>query len=72
MTAIRLIGEHHTSDREGTVLTVADERTALTNPSTVSLSQARRLVGCGRAEWVGAPSVITLADESQIDHPGGR
>jgi hypothetical protein len=53
MTAIRLIGEHHTTTHhDGTVLTVADEATARTDPNTVTLEHARKLVAYGEAEWV--------------------
>jgi len=48
MPAIRLIGEHHTSDRDGTVLTIADEAVARVNPNTVTLEHARNLVAWGR------------------------
>jgi hypothetical protein len=71
MPAIRLIGEHH--DR--TMLTIADEATARTDPNTVTIEHARNLVASGEAEWVdgepgegdGKPPVVTLADEPQID-----
>ena len=65
MTAVRLIGEHH----DDTVLTVADEAIARTNPNTVTIDHARKLVACGEAEWIREP-LTTLADEHQIDHPG--
>jgi hypothetical protein len=68
MTAIRLIGEHHTFDRDSRVLTIADEATARTDPNTVTLEHARKLVASGEAEWVREP-LVTLADEHQIDHP---
>jgi hypothetical protein len=67
MTAIRLIGEHHVSHHEGTVLTIADEGTVRTNPNTVTIQHARRLVAFGEAEWVGEPP----ANEPQMDHPEG-
>ena len=75
-----LIGEHHTSHSDGTVLTIADEATARTDPNTVTLEHARNLVASGEAEWVGEtaaegdgePPVITLADEAQIDHPASQ
>jgi hypothetical protein len=75
MPAIRLIGEHHTSHSDGTVLTMADEATARTDPNTVTLEHARNLVASGEAEWVdgepgegdGKPPVVTLAEEAQID-----
>jgi hypothetical protein len=54
MTAIRLIGEHHTSQR-GTVLTIGDEEAARSSPRIVTLEHARKLVGHGVAEWVGEP-----------------
>jgi hypothetical protein len=63
MPAIRLIGEHHTSDRDGTVLTIADEEVARANPNTVTLEHARRLIAWGQAEWVDEP------EEPQIDQP---
>jgi hypothetical protein len=80
LSAIRLIGEHHTSHSDRTMLTVADEATARTDPNTVTLEHARNLVASGEAEWVGEtpgegdgePPVITLADEAQIDHPDGQ
>ena len=76
LSAIRLTGEHH----DGTALTIADEATARTDPTTVTLAHARNLVASGEAEWVGEtpgqgdgePPVITLADEAQIDHPDSQ
>jgi hypothetical protein len=77
MTSIRLIGEHHP---DGTVLTIADEATARTDPNTVTLEHARNLVASGEAEWVGETAaegdgespVITLAEEPQIDPPDSQ
>jgi hypothetical protein len=63
MPAIRLIGEHHTSDRDGTVLTIADEAVARANPNTVTLEHARNLVAWGQAEWINEP------EAPQIDQP---
>ena len=54
MTAIRLIGEHHTSQR-GTVLTIGDEEAPRSSLRIVTLEHARKLVGHGVAEWVGEP-----------------
>jgi len=62
MAAIRLIGEHHTSDRDGTVLTIADEAVARANPNTVTLEHARNLVAWEQAEWVEP-------EEPPMDHP---
>jgi len=80
MPAIRLIGEHHTSHSDGTVLTIADEATARADPNTVTLEHARNLVASGEAEWVGEMAaegdgespVITLAEEPQIDPPDSQ
>jgi hypothetical protein len=54
MTAIRLIGEHHTSQRS-TVLTIGDEEAARSSPRIVTLEHARNLVARGVAEWIGEP-----------------
>jgi hypothetical protein len=62
MPAIRLIGEHHTTDRDGAVLTIADEAVARVNPNTVTLEHARNLVAWGQAEWVDEP------EEPQMEH----
>ena len=55
MTAIRLIGEHHNSNRSPTVLTIGDEEAARNSPRIVTLEQARNLVAHGVAEWIGEP-----------------
>jgi hypothetical protein len=54
MTAIRLIGEHHTS-QGGTVLTIGDEEAARNSPLVVTLEHAQRLVAFGEAEWIDEP-----------------
>jgi hypothetical protein len=54
MTAIRLIGQHDTSQRP-TVLTIGDEEAARNSPHIVTLEHARNLVAYGVAEWVGEP-----------------
>ena len=51
MTAIRLVGEHHTSQRS-TVLTIGDEEAARNSPHIVTLEHARNLVAHGVAEWI--------------------
>ena len=55
MHAIRLIGQNHTTHHEGEVLSVVDERTAMTNRNTVTEKHAHVLVERGEAEWVGLP-----------------
>ena len=55
MTAIRLIGEHHNSNRSPTVLTIGDEEAARNSPHIVTLEHARKLVAHGVAEWIGEP-----------------
>jgi hypothetical protein len=56
MSAIRLIGSHHTSHHHGEVLRLADESTVRNNPANVvTLAHARTLVAAGDAEWVGVP-----------------
>jgi hypothetical protein len=55
MTAIKLIGEHHTSRRRQTVLTIGDERAARNSPRIVTLEHARKLVAHGLAEWIEEP-----------------
>jgi hypothetical protein len=62
MTAIRLIGEHHTSRRRQTVLTISDETAARNSPRIVTLEHARNLVAHGVAEWIEEPP-------TQQDHP---
>jgi hypothetical protein len=52
MTAIRLIGEHHNSNRSPTVLTIGDEEAARNSPHIVTLEHARNLVAHGVAEWI--------------------
>ena len=54
MTVVRLIGEHHTSQRS-TVLTIGDEEAARSSPRIVTLEHARNLVARGVAEWIGEP-----------------
>jgi len=58
MHAIRLIGQNHTTHHEGEVLSIVDERTAMTNRNTVTLEHAHVLVGRGEAEWIGMPPDI--------------
>jgi hypothetical protein len=55
MTAIRLIGEHHNSNRSPTVLTIGDEEASRSSPHIVTLKHARNLVASGVAEWIGEP-----------------
>jgi hypothetical protein len=54
MTAIRLIGQHRTSQRP-TVLTIGDEEAARNSPHIVTLEHARKLVAHGVAKWIGEP-----------------
>ncbi len=53
MSAIRLIGQHHTTHHDGTVLQIAEEHVVKTNSNVVTLDYARDLVANGDAEWVG-------------------
>jgi hypothetical protein len=62
MTAIRLIGDHHTSHRRHTVLIIGDETAARNSPHIFTLEHARNLVAYGVAEWIGDPP-------AQQDHP---
>jgi hypothetical protein len=56
MSAIRLVGAHHTSHHEGEELTVTDsEVLATTSPHLVTLRHAHDLVARGDAEWIGEP-----------------
>jgi hypothetical protein len=57
MAAIRLIGQHRTSQRP-TVLTIGDETAARKSPHIVTLEHARNLVAHGVAEWIGEPPVL--------------
>jgi len=54
MPAIRLIGQHRTSQRP-TVLTVGDEEAARNSPHIVTLEHARNLVAHGVAKWIVEP-----------------
>ena len=65
MHAIRLIGQNHTTHHEGEVLSVVDERTAMTNRNTVTEEHAHVLVERGEAEWVGLPPG---GDEAEKEH----
>lgn len=65
MTAIRLIGQHHTTHHEGSVLTIGDEATARVNPHVVTVAHAYNLIAAGEAEWVGEPPP---RDEAEHEH----
>lgn len=65
MSAIRLIGQNHATHHEGAVLSIADERTAMTNRNTVTLEHAHVLVERGEAEWVGLPPGGHEAEEER-------
>ncbi len=72
MTAIRLLGHHHTSHHHGAVLDIADEAVVRNNPaSVITLSRARELVERGQAEWVGEPAVEQEPQPEQgAEHSG--
>jgi len=67
MAAIRLIGQHHTTHHEGSVLTIGDEATARVNPHVVTMAHAYNLIATGEAEWIGEPPAQAGAEHEHED-----
>jgi hypothetical protein len=72
MTAIRLIGEHHTSRRRQTVLTISDETAARNSPRIVTLEHARNLVAEKPPTQQDHPMPKILNRTCKIDRLSGK